>query len=222
MTRILALWRSTIGKKVAMAVSGLVLVLFLVSHMVSNVTVFINPEHLDNYARWLRSFGPLLWVARAGLLAMAVLHIVAAWQLTRMARQARPGGYQVVERQVATYAARTMRWGGVLLAVFIVYHLLHFTFGTVHPDFHEGEVGRNLITGLQSPVVALFYAVSMLALGAHLWHGTWSAFQTLGLTHPAWDATRRAVVIVLTLAIAGGLLLIPLGVMFGVLTWPPH
>src|SRR5690606_8355037 len=104
----------------------------------------------------------------------AVIHIAAAWQLTRMARAARPVDYAKRETQVATYAARTMRWGGVLLLVFIVYHLLHFTTGTLHPDFHHGEVGRNLIVGLQSPMVAGFYVIAMLALGLHFWHGTWS------------------------------------------------
>jgi succinate dehydrogenase / fumarate reductase cytochrome b subunit len=222
MTRILALWRSAIGKKVAMAGSGLVLVLFLISHMISNVTVFFDPVHLDNYARWLRSLGPLLWVARIGLIAMAVIHITAAWQLTRMAQAARPTGYQQVERQVATYAARTMRWGGVLLLVFIVFHLLHLTFGTIHPDFREGEVGHNLIVGMQSVPVALFYAISMVALGAHFWHGIWSVFQTLGANHPEWNRTRRAVVVLLTVVVAGGFLAIPLGALFGVLTWPPH
>ncbi len=222
MNRVIALWRSAIGKKIVMAVSGVVLVLFLISHMISNVTVFFDPVHLDNYGRWLRSLGPLLWVARLGLIAMAVLHITAAWQLTTMARAARPDGYQQVERQVATYAARTMRWGGVLLLAFIVFHLLHLTFGTLHPDFHEGEVGRNLITGLQPIPVALFYAVSMVALGAHFWHGIWSVFQTLGVNHPDWNRTRRATVVILTLVVAGGFLAIPLGALFGVLTWPPH
>jgi succinate dehydrogenase / fumarate reductase cytochrome b subunit len=220
--RILALWQTAIGKKVAMAVSGALLVLFLLSHMISNVTVFIDPVHLDDYGAWLRSFGPLLWVARLGLIALAALHVAAAWQLTHMARGARPEAYSRHERAVSTYAARTMRWGGVLLLVFIVFHLLHYTVGTVHPDFRHGEVGRNLIVGMQSVPVAAFYAVSMLALGLHLWHGTWSVFQTLGANHPAWNPSRRVVTVLLTLLIAGGFLLIPLGALLGVLTWPPR
>lgn len=222
MRRILALWQTAIGKKVAMAVTGVLLVLFLISHMISNVTIFADPKHLDDYAAWLRSFGPLLWVARLGLLALAAVHILAAWQLTRMARTARPSGYARHERAVSTYAARTMRWGGVLLLVFIVFHLLHYTFGTVHPDFRHGEVGRNLIIGMQSVPVALFYMVAMLALGLHFWHGTWSVFQTLGANHPAWNRTRRVVTVVLTLLVVGGFILIPLGALFGVLTWPPR
>jgi succinate dehydrogenase / fumarate reductase cytochrome b subunit len=222
MNRILALWQTAIGKKVAMAVSGVLLVLFLVSHMISNVTVLIDPRHLDDYAAWLRSFGPLLWVARLGLLLLAVIHIAAAWQLTQMARAARPASYARHDAQVATYAARTMRWGGVLLLVFLVYHLLHLTFGSVHPDFRHGEVGRNLIVGMQSPVVAVFYMVSMLALGLHFWHGTWSVFQTLGANHPAWNRTRNLVAVGLAVLVAGGLFLIPLAALFGQLTWPPR
>lgn len=219
MNRILALWRTAIGKKIAMAVSGILLVLFLISHMISNVTVLIDPRHLDDYAAWLRSFGPVLWILRIGLIALAVIHIAAAWQLTMMARAARPAGYDQRKDQVATYAARTMRWGGVLLLVFIVYHLMHLTFGNAHPDFRHGEVGRNVIVGFQSPMVAVFYAVSMIALGMHFWHGTWSVFQTLGVNHPAWNRSRNAIAIVLTILVAGGLFVIPLAALLGLSVW---
>lgn len=219
MNRILALWRTAIGKKIAMAVSGILLVLFLISHMISNVTVLIDPRHLDDYAAWLRSFGPVLWVMRVGLIALAVIHIAAAWQLTMMARAARPADYQGRKDQVATYAARTMRWGGVLLLVFIVYHLMHFTIGNVHPDFRHGEVGRNVIVGLRSPVVAVFYALSMIALGMHLWHGSWSVFQTLGINHPAWNRSRNAIAVALAILIAGGLIVIPLAALLGLTVW---
>ncbi len=220
MNRILALWRTSIGKKVAMAVSGFLLLLFLISHMISNVTVLVDPRHLDDYAAWLRSLGPLLWVARIGLLVLAVIHIVAAVQLTRLARAARPVSYSRRENQVASYAARTMRWGGLLLVVFIIYHLLHLTFGTVHPDFHHGQVGDNLIVGLSSPAVAAFYLVSMLALGMHFWHGTWSVFQTFGANHPAWNRSRNVIAIVITVIVAGGFLLIPISALLGVFAWP--
>lgn len=222
MNRILALWETAIGKKVAMAVSGLVLVGFLISHVISNLTVLWEPQHLDDYGAWLRSFGPLLWVARIGLIAFAVLHITAAWQLTQMARRARPASYERREARVNNYATRTMRWGGVLILVFLVYHLLHFTFGTVHPDFHHGEVGRNLIVGMNVTWVAVFYLVAMVALGLHFWHGIWSVFATLGAAHPAWARTRRMIAIVLTVMVAGGFILIPLAALFGRLTWPPH
>ena len=134
-----------------------------------------------------------------------------------MARRARPQAYSQAERRVSTYAARTMRWGGVLILVFIVFHILHFTTGTLHPDFYPGEVGRNLISGMQVQWTAAFYAVTMVAIGAHFWHGIWSVFQTLGLNHPAWNRTRTSIAVGLTLLVAGGFLSIPLAALFGLL-----
>jgi succinate dehydrogenase / fumarate reductase cytochrome b subunit len=215
--RLLALWRTAIGKKVVMALTGLIGLAFLVSHVISNLLVFTDPHHLDEWGAFLRSLGPALWLARAVLLGAVVLHIVAAWQLTRQARAARPGGYARHETQVATYAARTMRWGGVLLAVFIVFHILHLTLGQFHPDFREGQVGRNLVTGLAVTPVALFYALAMLSLGAHFAHGVWSVFQTLGLNHPAWNRARIALAVGSAVLIAGGFLAIPLAALLGVL-----
>ncbi|MES2305879.1 MAG: succinate dehydrogenase cytochrome b subunit [Gemmatimonadota bacterium] len=217
MNRIIALWQTAVGKKVAMAVTGLALVLFLVSHMISNVLVFENPQHLDDYGAWLRSFGPLLWVARLGLLAAVSIHIAAAWQLTQMARAARPADYNRHELRVSSYAARTMRWGGVLLLVFIVFHIFHLTLGTVHPDFVEGAVSQNLKTGLEVKPVAAFYALAMVFLGLHLGHGIWSVFQTLGLNHPAWNKTRKVIAVTLAVLVAGGLLSIPVAALLGLL-----
>jgi succinate dehydrogenase / fumarate reductase cytochrome b subunit len=214
-TRFFALWDSTVGKKVAMALTGLVMVAFLVSHMISNALIFKDPGHLDSYAAWLRSLGPLLWLVRIGLLASVVIHIIAAYQLTRRAHAARPVAYRKHEMQVASYADRTMRWGGVLLLVFIVFHLLHFTTGTLHPDFHPGEVGRNVIVGMAVTPVAVFYLVAMLALALHLWHGVWSVFQTIGLNHPAWNHSRRLVAIGVAIFIAGGFATIPVAALLG-------
>ena len=217
MNRLVAVWQTAVGKKVAMAVTGVLLVLFLISHMISNVLVFVNPQHLDDYGAWLRSFGPLLWVARLGLLAAVGIHIAAAWQLTRMARSARPAGYDRHELQASSYAARTMRWGGVLLLTFIVFHLLHLTLGTLHPDFHDGAVSENLKRGLAVTPVAIFYAVAMVFLGLHFGHGIWSVFQTLGLNHPAWNRSRKVIAVGLALIVAGGLLSIPLAALLGLL-----
>jgi len=215
MNRLFALWETTVGKKVAMAVTGAVMILFLISHMISNVLIFRNPEHLDRYAAWLRSLGPALWIARAGLLASVVIHIIAAYQLTMRARRARPVAYDRHELQVATYASRTMRWGGVLLAVFIVFHLLHFTTGTFHPDFRPGAPGRNVIVGMQVWPVAAFYLVAMLALGLHFSHGIWSALQTLGLNHPAYNRSRRILAWGLAILVAGGFATIPAAAILG-------
>ncbi len=214
---IAALWRTTIGKKVAMAVTGVILVGFLLSHMISNVLVLVDPTKLDAYGRWLRSFGPLLWVARLGLLATLIVHVLAAWQLTRAARAARPTAYAKHDKQVSTYASRTMRWGGVLIAVFLVYHLLHYTTGTLHPDFIDGAVGRNLVRGMEETPVALFYLVSMIAIGAHFWHGIWSVFQTLGANHPTWNRLRRVIAIALAVIVAGGFATIPIAALLGLL-----
>ncbi len=215
MNRLFALWDSTVGKKVAMALTGIVMVLFLISHMISNVLIFRNPEHLDSYAAWLRSLGPALWVARAGLLACVVIHIIAAYQLTMLARAARPVAYSKHEYRVATYASRTMRWGGVLILVFIVFHILHFTTGTFHPDFHPGQVGRKVVEGFAVTPVAVFYLVAMLFLGLHLSHGVWSAFQTIGMNHPAYNRSRRYIAWGLAIAIAGGLATIPAAALLG-------
>jgi succinate dehydrogenase / fumarate reductase, cytochrome b subunit len=217
MNRLTALWRSAVGKKVAMAVTGAVLVFFLISHAISNFLVFINPQHLDDYGAWLRSFGPLLWVARLGLLAAAGIHIAAAWQLTQMARGARPADYLRHELSVSTYAARTMRWGGVLLLTFLIFHILHLTLGLVHPGFVEGAVSQNLKSGLAVWPVAVFYAVSMVALGLHFGHGIWSAFQTLGYNHPAWNQLRMVIAVCLAVLVAGGLLSIPVAALLGLL-----
>jgi succinate dehydrogenase cytochrome b subunit len=217
MNRLFALWGTTVGKKVAMAVTGIVMILFLISHMISNVLIFKNPAHLDSYAAWLRSLGPALWVARAGLLACVLIHIAAAYQLTVRARRARPVAYSKHEYQVATYASRTMRWGGVVLLVFIVFHILHFTTGTFLPGWRGGMVGANVALGFQSKPVAIFYLVSMLFLGLHFSHGIWSAFQTLGLNQPSYNRTRRWIAWGLAIAVAGGLATIPAAALLGYL-----
>lgn len=211
-------YRSVIGKKMVMAVSGILLVGFLLSHMASNILVFKDPESLTHYGEWLRSFGPLLWVARLGLITLAVLHIVSAVQLTRLSQQARPIGYQKLASTASTWGARSMRIGGVILLLFIIFHLLHFTTGTIFPGatFEPGNVGRNVLVGFSGqPLVVAFYVVAMVALGLHLSHGVWSFFQTLGLNHPHWNRARLVTAWVLTIAIAGGLLLIPIGVAAG-------
>ncbi len=215
MNRFAALWQTTVGKKVVMATTGLIMVLFLISHMISNVLIFSSPEHLDRYAAWLRSLGPLLWAVRIILLVSLLLHIWAAWQLTRRAHGARPDRYARHERLVTTYAARTMRWGGVLLAVFIVFHILNLTTGTIHPDFRPGMVGHNVVTDMAVTPIAVFYLLAMLALGLHFWHGVWSVFQTLGVTNPAWNRARRVIAIGLAVIVAGGFASIPLAALFG-------
>ena len=215
MNRLFALWGTTVGKKVAMAATGIVMILFLISHMISNVLIFRNPGHLDSYAAWLRSLGPALWVARAGLLTAVIIHIIAAYQLTMLARRARPVAYSKHEYQVATYASRTMRWGGMLLFVFIVFHILHFTTGTFLSGWREGRVGDNVMLGFRSTPIAIFYLIAMLFLGLHFGHGIWSALQTLGLNHPSYNRTRKLIAWGLAIAVAGGLATIPAAAILG-------
>lgn len=216
MQPVLRLWNSTIGKKIAMAVSGILLVGFLVSHVVSNLSIFSDPEHLDAWGRFLRSTGPLLWVARGGLIVLAVVHIVAALQLMDRDAEARPEGYRSPGQTGSRWLALGMRAGGVLLFVFLIVHLMNLTWGSWHPAFMEGQVGQNVIVLFKLwPGMALFYIVAMAALGLHLGHGVWSFFQTMGWNHPSWNAARRGIAFLLAVAIAGGFALIPLAIWMG-------
>ncbi len=182
-------YRSSIGKKAVMAVTGTLLVLFVIGHIAGNLKIFEGAAKIDAYGGFLRVVGApvfgneqLLWIIRLGLLACVGLHILAAVQLTAQNRAARPVRYARKNELDASLASRTMRWGGALIAVFIVFHILHFTTGTLHPDFHEGKVYTNVVTGFAKwPLAAAFYIVAMVAVGFHLYHGTWSMFQTLGL-----------------------------------------
>ena len=208
-------YRSTIGRKIVMAVSGIVLVVYVIGHMTGNLLAFQGRARLDAYAHFLQSSAPILWTVRSVLLLATMLHVHSAWSLTRDARAARPAGYARREVLSSTMGSRTMRWGGVLLLVFIVYHLLHFTTGTVHPDFVRGQVYDNLVTGLSVPAVAVFYLVAMLALALHLSHGVWSLFQTLGVSHPHLERGRRGLAIVLAIVVPAGFAAIPLAVLLG-------
>ena len=181
-------WRSSIGRKVVMAVTGAILFGFVLGHLAGNLTVYLGPEALNGYAVFLRQFlhGAGLWIARAVLLLSVILHIWSATSLTLSSRAARPVGYRERQWTESTYASRTMRWSGVIILLFVIYHLLHFTFGTVHPSFVEGDVYHNFVTGFQSVPVSIAYIVAMIFLGLHLRHGVWSMFQTLGVSHPRY------------------------------------
>ncbi len=210
-------WHSTVGQKVVMAVTGLIMIGFLIAHVAANLQVFAPDAavKLREYALLLRRFGGLLWLVRGVLLVSLVLHVVAAWRLTRLDRAARPVAYARRDLQAATLASRTLRWGGVVLLGFIVYHLLDFTFGTVHPDFRHLEPYHNIVTGFRRPLVALFYVIAMGAVGLHLYHGAWSSFRSLGLARPRSEPRRRPVALVLAIAVALGFAIIPVAVLAG-------
>jgi succinate dehydrogenase / fumarate reductase, cytochrome b subunit len=212
---------SSIGRKIVMAVTGVILVGFVLGHLAGNLQIYLpNGRALMNaYGEFLRHFlhGAGLWIARAVLLAAVVLHIWAATSLTLTSRAARNVGYRERTWTESTYASRTMRWSGVIVLAFVIYHLLHFTFGTVHPDFIPGDVGHNFIVGFQNPWVSLFYVIAMVLLCMHLWHGVWSMCQTLGLSHPRYRRWARAAAWAVALVVLIGNVSFPVAVQAGIL-----
>jgi len=217
-----AFLRSTIGRKVVMAVTGLLLFGFVVAHMLGNLQVYLGPTKLDEYGAALRRLPALLWALRIGLLAAVVGHVWAASTLTLTNWAARPRGYRKTRYQESSYASRTMRWSGVILFLFVVYHLLHFTLGNVHPDFVEGGVNHNFVAGFQVPWVSAFYVVAMLCLGLHMYHGVWSLLQTLGLNHPRYNQLRLAFATFITAVVVIGNISMPVAVLTGLIREAPR
>jgi len=208
-------YRSTLGKKFVMAVTGGILFAFVLLHMVGNLQVFLGREQLNSYARLLRVEPLLLWAARLVLLACVGVHIVAAVQLTLHDWSMRPVGYARRRYRSATYAARTMVWSGPIIAAFVIYHLLHFTFGTLHPSFVADDVYHNVVAGFSVWYVSAFYVLAQLLLGLHLYHGMWSLFQTLGVSHASHDAMRRTFASAVAFLIVAGNCSIPVAVLAG-------
>ncbi|MFJ6619839.1 succinate dehydrogenase cytochrome b subunit [Kitasatospora sp. NPDC091335] len=216
------LWRSTVGKKAVMAVTGLVMLLYLVAHMLGNLKVFSGPDDINGYAAWLRTIGQpflghewFLWIARAGLLAAVVLHGVSAYQLSRRDLAARPSKY-VHKRRRASYATRTMRWGGVILALFIVWHVLDLTTLTVNPAAEAGRPYQNIVASFGNWYSCVIYIVAMLAVGLHIRHGFWSAAQTLGASNARRERALKLTANGLALVLTAGFLSVPVAVITGV------
>ena len=225
MAWILEVYRSAMAKKAVMAVTGIILFGFVLGHMVGNLKLFLGPEKINSYAVGLREFGmPLLghgdflWITRFGLLAAVALHMLAAWQLTVLNNKARPVGYRKLSPQAATYASRTMRFGGVIIILFVVYHLLHLTTGDVHTDFEHGNVYHNLVVAFQNPLVAGFYILAVTALGFHLHHGLWSFFQSLGWSGPRLDVFRRQFAIAFAVIVTAGFISVPVAILTGLVS----
>lgn len=220
-TRALTFYGTTIGKKVVMATSGLVVVLWLVLHMLGNVAVFAGRDVYNEYASFLADKPPLLWGQRIVMLIAISAHIHAAFSLWARNNEARPRSYYQRKDLATNYAALTMRYGGVVLLSFIIYHILHLTVGlTGHLgyEFVHGDVYNNLVLGFQRPVVAGFYILAQCALGMHLYHGIWSLTQTLGFDHPKYNPVRPIVSVGLTLFIVLGFISIPVSVLTGTLS----
>jgi succinate dehydrogenase / fumarate reductase cytochrome b subunit len=207
---------SSIGLKLVMAITGVILSGFVLGHMLGNLQVYQGAEAIDAYGRLLRKEPALLWLARLVLLAAVGLHIWAYLALTRKNLRARPQAYQSRRYRESTFASRSMILTGPLLLAFIIYHILHMTTGTVHPDFHEGEVYHNLVTGF-GLVNAVIYLAAMVMLGLHLWHGVWSMFQTLGLPEDRYRSLGRRFATVFTLIVTLGFATVPLAILIGYL-----
>ena len=199
-----------------MAVTGLIMAGFLVVHMTANLLAFAGPEHINAYARFLRSVPELLWLVRAVLVISVIVHAISAFQLARAGAEARPVGYAMREPQIATIASRTIRWLSILLALFIVVHLLHFTTGTLLPGFVHLDPYANLVLAFRSQrFMAVFYIAMMIVLGLHLYHGTWSAVRALGLSRPRRNPFSRPFATVFAVALWLGFTAVPVAVLFG-------
>lgn len=217
---------TSVGKKIVMAVSGVIVFGFVVIHILGNLQLFVGPQALNQYAAFLQDLGAIKWVARGVLAASAVVHMVSAYQLTLQNLRARPQGYVIKKYQETTYAARTMRIGGPMIAFFLVYHLLHFTTGDCHPmkaGFVPNEAGainvyNNVVFGFQEPIAAVVYMVAMVLVGLHLYHGLWSMLQTMGINHRKWNHLRKAFAIVFSLFIAIAGMSLPVAVLSGIIT----
>jgi succinate dehydrogenase / fumarate reductase cytochrome b subunit len=208
-----------------MAVTGVMLFGFVLGHMAGNLKLYLGAEALNHYAEWLREVGTpflphsvFLWIARVVLLAAVFLHIQSATQLTLLNWRARPEKYRDQHYVAATYAARTMRWGGVVVALFVVYHLAHFTWGwkSVHGSFIPGNVYHNVVAGFQIWWVSALYIVAQFAIGFHLYHGLWSMLQTLGWGQQGASDWRRSFALTFALVISAGNISFPVAVLLGI------
>lgn len=220
-----AFYRSALGKKTAMALTGIVLFGFVFMHMAGNLKIFMGAEAFNHYAEWLREMGaPMLphsaglWMARIVLLGSVIIHFTAATQLTLQNRRARPVSYARRAPVQLGYAERTMRYSGYLMAVYIIYHLMHLTVGSAHAQFNAADPYNNVVLAFQSWPVAAVYLVANLLLGMHLYHGLWSLFQTLGCNNPRFNKWRRTLAVTFAVVVTAGFLSVPLGVLSGLVS----
>ncbi len=221
-----AFYRSTIGKKIIMGITGLIGIGFVILHMAGNMQVFMGAAKINGYGAMLHGpLAELTWVLRLVLIAAVVLHVLMAYQLWQISNAARPIGYQKKVAQAATLASRTMKWGGVLLLIFIVFHILHFTTDQIDPAGWRGmtdnegqrDVYGNIVASFHIWWVALFYIVAMLALGLHLYHGAWASLRTLGYAKPSPHPLHRRIALVVAVIVWLGFTLLPVGVLAGIL-----
>lgn len=221
--RAIALWDSSVGKKILMAVTGLILYGFVIGHMIGNLKVYMGPAAFNHYAEGLRTFGgpffargQLLWIVRLVLIFSLGVHVVAAVKLWLKSKRARKQGYKKYDGLEFSYASRTMLWGGIAVLAFVIFHLLDLTFGAVNPAFIPGDAYHNFVSTFQRIPVSIAYIAAMIPLGLHLYHGFWSMLQTLGANNPKYNRLRRPIAGVLSALIVLGNISFPVSVMLGI------
>jgi succinate dehydrogenase cytochrome b subunit len=219
--RVVRFYEAPIGKKVVMALTGVILFGYVVAHLLGNLQIFAGPDQINKYAGFLHNpaNAGLLWVARSALLLAVILHIVASLQLWKLKRDARPVAYIKKDDPAANYASRTMMWSGPIVAAFVIFHVLHLTVGAVVPlqeiGPNEPNVRANVIAGFSNPAISAFYIVAMILLCMHLYHGLWSMFQSLGFSHPRYTPKLKKGAAIFAILIAIGNCSIPIAVMAG-------
>jgi succinate dehydrogenase / fumarate reductase cytochrome b subunit len=215
---------NSVFKKVVMAVTGILMLLFLIAHMIGNLHVFQGAESFNHYSHWLRTFGEpalpprtILTAIEVGLVVSVAAHMWAAIALWRQAKRARPEGYVMKKSVVQSYASRTMRWGGVIIALFVVYHLLDLTTGTLNPHGVHGEVHANVAADFAPErwYVTLVYTLAVVAVGFHVRHGVWSALQTFGRSSAATQRRLQGVALGVAVVLVAGFLSVPFAVLTG-------
>lgn len=209
-------WRTTIGKKMVMAVTGVAMLVFLVLHVAGNLLVFVGATKLDAYSAFLKQQLVVLWTARLVLFVVIVAHVTAAYQLAKKDHAARHTAYTGLDPQAATIASRTMRVGGIVIAAFVIFHVLHLTTGTLRPaPFAATRVYANVVGGFQIWWVCAIYVVGLAAIGLHLYHGAWSWSRTLGLSRPSATPLRRPIATVVSVVLWAAFTSIPLAILVG-------
>ena len=205
-------WQTTIGKKAVMAVSGVILAGFIFGHLAGNLQIFLGPDAFNGYAATLRHLPEIVWPTRIILLICIFLHIWSSLQLAVVKSDARPVSYVKKRSAGSDYASRTMYWSGPIIAAFVIYHLMQFTFGVGGTPYHATDAYGNVIQGFRVPVVSLFYIIAMGLLCMHLSHGLWSMFQTLGFYHPKHTPKIKRLATVIALVVFFGFISIPVAV----------
>ena len=219
-SRLSLFWMSTVGKKVLMALSGIILFAYVIAHMLGNMQFYLGSEVINRYAHFLHSNEGLLWTARIVLLAAVLVHAIAGIQLWVGKREARPIPYRTKENIQATAASRTMIWTGLIIAAFVVYHVFDLTVGSAHAGRYEDvNPAVNLSTGFANPLPVVAYIVAMVALGFHLWHGVYSMFGSLGLSHPRYTEGVKRLAAAIAVIIALANISVPVAVLTGIVRY---